>query len=165
MAGLKGPHREVKAGCRQRASSRTWSPCLHQYFCMEYFEIPSKGGLGNSNKNQLDFGKLLEVLSKGYTRGRKKARRWENYLLPGTLGKSHQELAFTGNSASYYVGYVLQGIWEGLMSVQISCRPLGHKKEMLRQQYYGVLYLKSQQVGTPSKSQKLKCLGLMANAQ
>lgn len=46
---------------------------------------------------------------------------------------SYQELIFTYDSASYYLGRVLE---RGLMSVQDPRRLLGHTKRMPRQQYY-----------------------------
>lgn len=67
---------------------------------------PAKSGLIGSNQKEQDFGKLHRgVLSKECIR----RRPWEVERLLSTraAGKSHQELSFTCDSASYYLEHML----------------------------------------------------------
>lgn len=43
-----------------------------------------------------------------------------DYLLPAVFGKSHQELKIICDSATCYLGHVIKGLWERLVSVQSS---------------------------------------------
>lgn len=62
-------------------------------------------------------------------------------LSQGQLRESYQGLTFTHDSAAVIWGICSR---ERLESGQGDCKPCRHTKWMLRQQYYGVVYLNSQ---------------------
>lgn len=90
--------------------------------------FPAKGRWDDSNQKEWRFGKLKDVrhLIEGAQK-RKELRGGRDSLSPGELGKSHQEFAFTCDSASFYLGHVTEACVSsrplaGLLATESGCQ-------------------------------------------